>query len=380
MKMLVLGAGLQGCACAYDLLQQPAVSQVTLADLRPDTLPPFLSGDWKGRLRPVRLDVTDLAAVQETMRGHAAVMSAIPYYYNGPMARAAVEVGCHFSDLGGNTEIVFEQKKLHEQALAKGVSVIPDCGLAPGMVNILAAEGIRRLDRAEQVRIYVGGLPQSPEPPLNYQIVYSLEGALDYYTTPSWVLRGAKPLQVDALSEVEPVDFPAPVGTLEAFHTGGGISTLPFAYEGKVDVMEYKTLRYPGHVAIMRPIRELGLLGLKPLEVKGQTVVPRDLFIAAVHPKLHKPQGRDLVALQVQVSGTKGGHALAVRFRLIDYYDAEHGISAMMRTTGYSLSVTGQMQADGRITEKGVRTPDEAVPFRAYVDELGKRGVRIEEL
>jgi lysine 6-dehydrogenase len=380
MKMLVLGAGLQGCACAYDLLQQPGVSQVTLADLRPDTLPPFLSGDWKGRLRQVRLDVTDLAAVQETMRGHAAVMSAIPYYYNGPMARAAVEAGCHFSDLGGNTEIVFEQKKLHQQALAKGVSVIPDCGLAPGMVNILAAEGIRRLDRVEQVRIYVGGLPQSPEPPLNYQIVYSLEGALDYYTTPSWVLRGAKPVQVDALSEVEPVDFPAPVGTLEAFHTGGGISTLPFAYEGKVDVMEYKTLRYPGHVAVMRPIRELGLLGSKPLEVKGQTVVPRDVFIAAVHPKLHKPQGRDLVALQVQVSGQKGGRAHAVRFRLIDYFDAEHGISAMMRTTGYSLSVTGQMQADGRITEKGVRTPDEAVPFRAYVEELGRRGVRIEEL
>ena len=378
--MLVLGAGLQGCACAYDLLQQSAVRQVTLADLRPDTLPPFLAGDWKGRLRPVRLDVTDLAAVQETMRGHAAVMSAIPYYYNGPMARAAVEAGCHFSDLGGNTEIVFEQKKLHEQALAKGVSVIPDCGLAPGMVNILAAEGIRRLDRAEQVRIYVGGLPQSPEPPLNYQIVYSLEGALDYYTTPSWVLRGAKPVQVDALSEVEPVEFPAPVGTLEAFHTGGGISTLPFAYEGKVEVMEYKTLRYPGHVAVMRPIRELGLLGIKPLEVKGQTVVPRDVFIAAVQPKLHKPQGRDLVALQVQVSGQKGGRPHAVRFRLIDYFDAEHGISAMMRTTGYSLSVTGQMQADGRITEKGVRTPDEAGPFRAYVDELGRRGVRIEEL
>ena len=380
MKMLVLGAGLQGCACAYDLLRQPAVRQVTLADLRPDALPQFLAGDWHGRLRPVRLDVTDLAAVQETMRGHAAVMSAIPYYYNGPMARAAVEAGCHFSDLGGNTEIVFEQKKLQDQALAKGVSVIPDCGLAPGMVNILAAEGIRRLDRAEQVRIYVGGLPQSPEPPLNYQIVYSLEGALDYYTTPSWVLRGAKPVQVDALSEVEPVDFPSPVGTLEAFHTGGGISTLPFAYEGRVDVMEYKTLRYPGHVAIMRPIRELGLLGLKPLEVKGQTVVPRDVFIAAVQPKLHKPQGRDLVALQVQVSGRKEGQPHTVRFRLIDYFDAEHGISAMMRTTGYSLSITGQMQADGRITEKGVRTPDEAVPFREYVTELGRRGIRIEEL
>jgi lysine 6-dehydrogenase len=380
MKMMVLGAGLQGCACAYDLLQNPAVRQVTLADLRPGQLPQFLAGEWDGRLRTIRLDVTDIASVKEALQGHAAVMSAIPYYYNAPMARAAVEVGCHFADLGGNTEIVFEQKKLDAQAVANGVSVIPDCGLAPGMVNILAAEGIRRLDRAEQVKVYVGGLPQTPEPPLNYQIVYSLEGALDYYTTPSWILRGGRPVQVDALSELEPVEFPSPVGTLEAFHTGGGISTLPFAYEGKVDVMEYKTLRYPGHVAIMRPIRELGLLDTKPLEVKGQTVVPRDVFIASVSPRLHRPQGRDLVALQVLVSGTKDGKARRVGFRLTDYFDAEHGISAMMRTTGYSLSVTGQMQADGRVSLKGVHTPDEAIPFRACVDELGGRGVRFEEL
>jgi len=380
MKMMVLGAGLQGCACAYDLLQNPAVSQVTLADLRPGQLPQFLAGDWGGRLRPLRLDVTDITAVKAALQGHASVMSAIPYYYNAPMARAAVDVGCHFSDLGGNTEIVMEQRKLDGAAAAKGLSVIPDCGLAPGMVNILAAEGIRRLDRAERVKVYVGGLPQSPEPPLNYQIVYSLEGALDYYTTPSWILRGGRPVQVDALSELEPVEFPAPVGTLEAFHTGGGISTLPFAYEGKVDVMEYKTLRYPGHAAIMRPIRELGLLDMKPVEVKGQTVAPRDLFIATVSPRLHKPLGQDLVALQVLVSGLKGGARREVGFRLIDYYDVEHGISAMMRTTGFSLSITGQMQADGRVTQTGVRTPDEAMPFGAYVSELGKRGIRIEEL
>jgi lysine 6-dehydrogenase len=380
MKMLVLGAGLQGCACAYDLLQNPAVATVTLADVRPDKLPPFLQRDWAGRLHTVKLDVTDSAAVAQTFRGQAAVMSAIPYYYNGPMAKAAVEAGSHFSDLGGNTEIVLEQKKLHGEALAKGISVIPDCGLAPGMVNILAAEGIRRLNQPEKVKIFVGGLPQSPEPPLNYQIVYSLEGALDYYTTPSWVLRGGRPMQVDALSEVEPVEFPSPIGTLEAFHTGGGISTLPFAYQGKIDVMEYKTLRYPGHAAVVRPIRELGLLANEPIEVKGKKVVPRDVFIAAVHPRLYKPEGRDLVALQVQVTGKRDGKSHSVTFRLMDYYDAKHGISAMMRTTGYSLSITGQMQVDGRVEAKGVHTPDEAIPFDAYVSELGKRGVKIEEL
>src|SRR5262249_11334139 len=221
--------------------------------------------------------VTDPDAVHQTLQGHAAVMSAIPYYYNGPMARAAVECGCHFSDLGGNTEIVLEQKKLHDQAVAAGISVIPDCGLAPGMVNILAAEGIRRLHRGEKVKVCVDCQPQPPEPPLNYQIVYSLEGALDYYTTPSWVLRGGKPVQVDALSELETVEFPQPIGSLEAFHTGGGISTLPFAYQGKIDVMEYKTLRYPGHVAVMRPIPDLGLLDAKPILVKGQRVIRRDL-------------------------------------------------------------------------------------------------------
>jgi lysine 6-dehydrogenase len=380
MKLLVLGAGLQGCACAYDLLQNPAITTVTLADVRPEKLPPFLQQNWGGRLRPVKLDVTDAGAVAQAFQGHAAVMSAIPYYYNGPMAKAAVKAGSHFSDLGGNTEIVLEQKKLHQEALAKGISVIPDCGLAPGMVNILAAEGIRRLDQAEKVKIFVGGLPQSPEPPLNYQIVYSLEGALDYYTTPSWVLRGGRPVQVDALSEVEPVEFPSPVGTLEAFHTGGGISTLPFAYQGKIDVMEYKTLRYPGHAALVRPIRELGLLGNEPIDVKGKKVIPRDVFIAAVHPRLFKPEGRDLVALQVQVSGTKAGKPDSVTFRLLDYYDAKHSISAMMRTTGYSLSITGQMQVDGRVKAKGVYTPDEAIPFDAYVSELGKRGIRIEEI
>ena len=380
MKMLVLGAGLQGAACAYDLLRSEGVTQVTLADLRIDRLPPFLERARSEKLVLRQLDGSDHAAVRQVMTGHAAVMSALPYYFNGPMAALAVECGCHFSDLGGNTEIVFEQKKLHAAAAAKGLSIIPDCGLAPGMVAILAAEGIRRLDRTERVRIYVGGLPQNPEPPLNYQIVYSLEGALDYYTTPSWVLRGGKRVQVDALSELETVEFPEPVGPLEAFHTAGGISTLPFKYEGQVDVMEYKTLRYPGHVAIMRPIRELGLLGNEPITVKGQQVVPRDVFIAAVHPKLHKPEGKDLVALLIRVSGVKNGVKTDVTFRLIDYADAKLGISAMMRCTAYSLSLTGQMQANGRVTLMGVRTPDEAVPFTDYVQGLATRGVCIEEI
>jgi len=377
MRMLVLGAGLQGSACAFDLLQQDTVQQVTLADIQPDRAPAFLKPFAGKKLTLAKLDVQDPAALRATLRGHTAVMNALPYYFNLDVTRGAVEVGLHYADLGGNTEIVFNQKKLDAEAKARNVSAIPDCGLAPGMVNILAAEGIRRVGQAESVKIYVGGLPQHPEPPLNYQIVYSLEGALDYYTTPSWVLRDGRPSRVDALSELESLGFPPPLGTLEAFHTGGGISILPWVYEGQVRTMEYKTLRYPGHMAIMRPIRELGLLDLTPMKVKGKEIVPRDAFIAAVSPKLNKPQGRDLVALRVDVRGAGGTRA---SWELIDYFDEARGISAMMRTTGYSLSITGLMQADGRIAGRGVQTPDEAVPFAGYVAELARRGVEIREV
>lgn len=379
MNMLVLGAGLQGSACAFELLRDPAVTKVTLADLHPDQMAPFLARLDDRRLHAVALDVTDHSAVRELMQGHDAVMSALPYYFNGPMAKLAVEVGCHFADLGGNTEIVMEQKQLEGEASAKGLSIMPDCGLAPGMVNILAAEGIRRLDVTDSVRIFVGGLPQHPKPPLNYQIVYSLEGALDYYTTPSWVLRDGKAVQLDALSELEDVTFPAPVGTLEAFHTAGGISTMPFSYKGKVREMEYKTLRYPGHVAIMHPIRELGLLGLTPVMVRGQKVVPRDAFIATVSPKLTNPKGDDLVALRVIVGGTKDGAPRRTTFDLIDYYDATHGISAMMRTTGYSLATTGLIQTRRQVIRFGVTTPDEGMPYDRYVAALGARGINIKE-
>lgn len=380
MKMLVLGAGLQGSACAWSLLRNPEVASVTLADHHGgDRLPAFLTAAADRRLRPVALDARDERAARTVFEGHHAVLCALPYYFNEPMARLALEAGCHFADLGGNTQIVLRQQQLDRDAAAKGLSIIPDCGLAPGMVNILAAEGMRRLDRVEAVRIYVGGLPQHPEPPLNYQIVYSLEGALDYYTTPSWVLRDGKAVEVDALSEVEPVEFGASLGTLEAFHTGGGISTMPFRWEGRARTMEYKTLRYPGHAAIMGAIRGLGLLSAEPIEVKGQRVVPRDVFIAAVTPTLQRPDGRDLVALRVTVTGDKAGRPATTTFELLDYFDAATGISAMMRTTGFSLSLIGQLQAAGK-TVRGVKTPDEAVPFREYVDGLAGHGVRIVEL
>jgi len=377
MRMLVLGAGLQGSACAYDLLQNREVEVVRLADLRIDHLASFLAPHAGPRLLPTPLDVRDESAVRALMRECDAVMSALPYYFNFEMARLAVDSGVHFTDLGGNTEIVNQQKGLDAQARAKKITVVPDSGLAPGMVNILAQHGIDQLDEVQSVRIYVGGLPQHPEPPLNYQIVYSIEGVLDYYTTLSWIIRNGRRAQVKALSELEPVEFSAPVGRLEAFHTAGGLSTMAFRYEGKIPEMEYKTLRYPGHAKAMEAIRDLGLLELDPVDVKGHRVVPRDVFIALAQPRLTKPAGKDLVALRIVVRGKKNGADKAITYELVDRYDEQHGISAMMRTTGYSLSITGMMQARGEVQPPGVHTPDECIPAVRYIEELKKRGVDV---
>lgn len=390
MRMLVLGAGLQGSACAYDLLQNPAVTEVRLADVRVDTLAPFLApytdparvNGGKPRLIPTPLDARDGEAVRALMRSADAAMSALPYYLNLDMARAAVEVGTHFCDLGGNTEIVFGQKALADEARRTGASVVADCGLAPGMVNILAQLGIDRARaagaRVRAVRIYVGGLPQHPEGPLNYQIVYSLEGVLDYYTTRSWVLRDGRRQEVAALSEVEPVEVDG-VGALEAFHTAGGLSTMAWRYEGDIPTMEYKTLRYPGHAAIMEAVRELGFLELDAVEVKGQRVAPRDLAVAVMGPRLRK-QRPDLVALRVVVEAEgPDGEPVTHTWELVDRADEATGLSAMMRTTGFSLSITGQLQAAGRVPA-GVHTPDEAMPGEEYVAELARRGVVIREV
>lgn len=380
MRVLVLGAGLQGTACAFDLLQPHTFAggaQVTLADVAVRPLPAFLQ-PWLGdRLQQRALDVRDPAAVRAAFAECDVVLSAIPYYFNFPLAQLAVDSGVHFADLGGNTAIVQQQKTLDAEARARGVSVVPDTGLAPGMVNVLAQHGIDQFETVEAVQLFVGGLPEHPEPPLNYQIAYSIEGMLDYYTTPSLVLRDGVPTEVTALSECEAVPFAAPVGTLEAFHTAGGLSTMVYRYAGTIPRMEYKTLRYPGHAAIMEAIRGLGLLGTAPVTVAGQSVVPRALFVEVAGGVLRKAKP-DLVALRVVVTGTVGGERSTRAWEVIDRYDAAHGISAMMRTTGFTLSITGQLQADGTVPP-GVHTPDEALPAARYIAMLAARGILVRE-
>jgi len=376
MKFLVLGAGAQGSACAFELLQRPEVDRVVLADLDVNEPRPFLKHFLGGALELLTLDATDEVAVRSALESVDGVASALPYYFNLDMTRLAIESKANFCDLGGNTEIVDQQRKMTVQAQERDVSVVPDCGLAPGMVNILAQGGIDALDETESVKIYVGGLPQVPEPPLNYQLVYSLEGVLDYYTTPVLVLEGGEVIDKEPLTGVETVTFEA-LGELEAFLTAGGISRMPYRYRGLIPSMSYKTLRYPGHCELMKSMRNLGLMDLDPVEIGGASVVPRDLLIKVLDTKLRKPSGKDLVVMRVVIDGAIDGASRTVTYEMVDYYDQDQEITAMMRTTGYSLGATAYMQAAGLIP-KGVHTPSECVPAEMYIQQLANRGIVIE--
>lgn len=383
MKFLVLGGGAQGSAAAFDLLEQDEVERVVVADLNVERVHPCLKPHLGGRLELRKLDAARGGKVRAAMRDMTGVLCALPYRFNFEMAQLAVEAGVHFADLGGNTEIVGQQRSLHDMAVEKGLSVTPDTGLAPGLVNVLAEDGIRRMDSVDSVRIWVGGLPQHPKPPLNYQIVYSLEGVLDYYVTPAVVLREGKVSTVEALSGRETLHFDGAGRRgdldLEAFFTGGGISTMPYRYEGRVRAMEYKTLRYPGHARVMAAIRDLGLLADQDMEFDGGRINPRQFFIRLATPVLANPKGDDMVVARVQVAGTRKGAPQTVVYELFDFFDPETKLTAMARTTGFSLAVTALMQARGQVGAWGVGTPDETMPPATYLEALRRRNIRIDK-
>jgi lysine 6-dehydrogenase len=190
------------------------------------------------------------------------------------------------------------------------------------------------------------------------------------------VLEKGAVVEKEALTELESVDFPEPLGRLEAFLTAGGISRMPYQYQGRIPSMAYKTLRYPGHAHLVKGMRDLGLFDVEPVDVHGHPVSPRDVFIAAVTPHLADAEGRDLVAMRVIVEGTKGGKPKTVTWDLLDLYDEALGVTAMMRTTGYSLAAVARLQVEG-VIRPGAHTPYECVPVDAYVRTLGERGIRI---
>jgi lysine 6-dehydrogenase len=374
-KYLVLGAGMMGRAAAFDLAQFDPSAAVTVADIQGDAAAKA-ARQAGPNARPLALDVSDDAALRNALRGMDVVISAVSYSVNERLTRAAIDEGVHMCDMGGNNDVVNRQLALNDEAVTAGVAIVPNCGLAPGLINILGMDGVRSFDQPESVHLRVGGLPLHPKPPLNYQVVFSVEGLINEYIEPAEAIRGGRRVTVPSMHDLESLSFPEPFADLEAFNTSGGLSILPRLLEGKVRELDYKTIRYPGHCEKMRTLLELGFASQEPIMVGSSVRTSRELFTELLRRKLDTG-GPDVVLARAEVTGTTGGRRGRLVSELVDYYDEQTGMSAMMRTTAYPTSIIAQLLVHGAITRRGALTPEMCVPAADLVEQLARRGIRI---
>jgi len=378
----VLGSGRQGTAAACDMARWGNAHRIIMADR--DMEVARRAADRVNRMvgaaiaEPARVDVTDLDAVEELLRGVDAALSAVPYVYNLGITQAAIRARCSLCDLGGNTAIVRQQHAFHEEALAAGVSIIPDCGQVPGLGTTLIVYAMELLDGAVDVYMWDGGIPQNPRPPFNYLLTFHIAGLTNEYAEPAIFLRNWEIVEVEPMTELETVEFPPPIGTLEAFVAGGGTSTMPWTFRGRLRTLQNKTLRHPGHFAQLRAFYDLGLWDTRPIRVGDVEVVPREVFHVLFEPKVTFPGDKDTVIVRVRAVGKKDGRDAEAVVELIDHFDDETGFTAMERATGWSAAIVAEMMAHGR-TPRGAGGVETFVPARPFVEEMRRRGLNVTE-
>ena len=376
MDILILGAGLMGRSIAYDLIKFSNFRNIAIADVNNDSLiltKKFLKNK---KVNYILIDLENEEDVIKIFKNFDIVISAVPYVLNDFLANIAIRTKTHFLDLGGNNNIVKNEKLLNNKAKDNDVIIIPDCGLAPGLVSIITNDIVQSMDLINFVKIRVGGLPLNPKPPLNYQILFSLNGLINEYIEDALILDNGKIIKKKSMTDVENVYFPEPFNKMEAFNTSGGSSTLPETYKNIIGYLDYKTIRYPGHCNKFKILLDIGLGDEKIISINGCKVIPRNILINLLERIL--PQtGPDVVLLKVIAEGLENGKKVNYEYLLIDYYDEYSGISAMMRTTGFTVSIISIMIEEGTIKKRGVYCPEEIVPPNIFFNKLKKRGIKI---
>ena len=378
MKILILGAGRMGLGAVFDLAHNsPEVEAVTVADAHFAKAEEIVKKVNSPKVSAVELDVSDYEKIVSIMRGHDAAISCVNYWFNVSLSKAAIETNCNFCDLGGNNYIVAEQLELNEEAKKANINIIPDCGLAPGMVSVLAMHGAKRFNEIEEIHIRVGGLPQMPKTDLQYQLVFSVEGLINEYIETARVIRGGEITEVESMTELESLsfdDFPA----LEAFQTSGGTSTLPETFLGNARELDYKTIRYAGHCDKFKTMIDLGLCSSEEILVDYAKVTPRKVFgeLLTKHLPADEP---DYVLVRLEFVGKLNGETRKLRFDIIDKHDEVTGLSAMMRTTAFPASIIAQMMVRGEVSERGAIPQEKAIDSDKFVAELARRNIVIKE-
>jgi lysine 6-dehydrogenase len=380
MKVGVLGSGLMGKEAARDLAASEGVTAIGLADIDLERAQRVVNQLNSPKLTAFQVNASNKAELAGFMRQYDVIINALFYSFNEIVAKTAIQVGVNSVDLGGHIgHITDKVLDMHEDAEVANVTLIPDLGVAPGMINILSGYGASKLDDVKSIKLYVGGIPVRPEPPLEYYHVFSMEGLFDHYTDPSLIIRNGIKQEVPSLSEVERLHFEK-FGPLEAFHTSGGTSTLSISYP-HLETLEYKTIRYPGHAEKFKLMVDLNLTRNDyEIELNGQKIKPREVLLKVLDPIVELGDKDDAVLLRVIVSGMKDGREASYQYEMATFKDRKHQVTAMARATANTISVVAQMIGNGTITKSGVYPPEQIVPGDVYIQEMEKRGVLITEV
>ncbi|TFH14603.1 saccharopine dehydrogenase family protein [Candidatus Bathyarchaeota archaeon] len=374
MNVIILGSGKIGSIIGREFASIQKDSKITMADsvkARASQASSAIHGsNW------TTIDITDYQVFVEKLTGYDLIIGALPGDYGWIALKASIEAGVNMLDVSYTPE---DPTVLNRDAEKRSLTIIPDCGVAPGLSSILVGYATSKLDTVRDAHIMVGGIPEKPVPPLGYTITWSADGLVDEYIRDVKIIEKSKTVQVPALSGLEQIDFPG-VGTLEAFYTDG-LRTLAKSITG-VESMWEKTLRYPGHVEKVKLLKALGFFDEEPLKVGEQEVLPKTVTARLFERSLWMPDVGDLLAMQITVRGIVEGKEKDYKFRVLDYYDHEKEVSAMARTTGYTAAIVAGMLSDGVIKQKGIVTPERLGMNHEFTErlmkQLGKRGIKVE--
>jgi lysine 6-dehydrogenase len=376
---LVLGAGRQGTAAVHDLVTHGGASAITWVDSEEARLSAGLRRIGRATgfeaIRGQALDASDRRALMPLFTEANVCLNALPYRFSLAMTQLALESETHYLDLGGNTAIVREQLDLHRRhPNGSKVCVLPDCGLMPGLGNLLVALAVQELGDCAKVAVRCGGLPQNPKPPLDYMLVFSVAGLTNEYFGKAQVLRGGKLTEVSTFTELESFAIEE-LGPVEAFITSGGLSTTPETFAGRIGELDYKTIRYPGHYAKFKVLLDLGLLGEDPVRVGKVDVVPRQLLHLLLEKHLDFPGEKDVTVITMEAVAKKGKKRIAAK--LVDRADSKTGHSSMERTTAFSATACAAMVARGE-ARIGPGPLETAIDPILFLSELEERGLTVE--
>ena len=374
---IILGSGRQGTAAAYDLAKFGDAEQIVLADFKEEVAVQAAARINRliGRevAQGVFLDVTDYPSLLLRLKGMDVTLSAVTYYHNLSISRACLESGVSLCDMGGNTDVVWSQLALDEAARKAGVSLLPDCGMGPGLINNMGVYVMDALDTPREVYLYDAGLPRDPTPPWNYYCTFHLNGLTNEYDHEATFIRDGKITLVPTFTEREEIDFP-PLGKLEAFVISGSMSTTADSHLGKLQRYENKVLRYPGHFETFEGYKRLGLFSEEPIEVDGVLVNPRHFYHKLLEGKITAPHVEDVCVMRAVGVGLKDGRETRVTLDLIDRYDPATGFTGMERLTGWHCALMMGFQARGEVAPGAHRM--ESVPAAKIMDEIRKRGIQ----